>query len=114
MQDISRNNEIFCGECSSKKSSQFCNKCNKNTPNLYKKDFQVSVELKPSLRGHMTSKEKIRDKPKKEIKFYVGTKNENIESEIEILREENKLTKVIHRLWKQIKGGWEKIHEHFK
>lgn len=62
----------------------------------------------------MFSKEKVRGKPKKEIKFYVGTKNENIESEIEIQREENKSMKVIHRLWKNLKGRWRKIDEHFK
>lgn len=115
MHNVSQNNKIFCGECGSKKNSKFCDKCNKDTSNLYEKNFQVSAEIKPSLRGHMTSKEKVRDKPKRETKFYCGTKNKNVESEIEILREENTPTKVFHRLWKQIKGRWVRsYHNHLK
>jgi len=41
--------KIFCAECGVEKTSKFCDRCKKETPNLFKKNFEVKIQPKPSL-----------------------------------------------------------------
>lgn len=43
--------EIFCTICQNKKSDRFCDKCQKETPNLYEENLVVTMKSSASLSG---------------------------------------------------------------
>jgi hypothetical protein len=60
------------------------------------------------------SSKKIRDKHAKETKQYIGNKNPNVVSVIEIKRNISKKTTTVHKLYKRIDGVLKIIHYHKK
>jgi hypothetical protein len=65
-------------------------------------------------KNRLKSSKKLHGKPKKELIQYCGNKDNNVISEIEKERQNNKPTKVIHRLWRSGQNGFKKVHEHEK
>ena len=43
--------DIYCANCGSPKESRFCNQCQKETPNLFKKTLKVSTKPNTSISG---------------------------------------------------------------
>jgi len=103
--------EIFCTKCDSVKYSKYCDVCRCETPNLYKK--QISVVAKTDAKGkqYMKSEEKVQNKPKKEIEQWASKEGKDVITRYERIREEGKLTKVVHSLWRKINSFWKKVHE---
>jgi hypothetical protein len=114
MQNKNSQQEIFCAECGSLKETRYCNVCKGETANLFKQKLPVITTPKITGRNLMKSREKIGNKPKREVEQWLGNKDKNVISEIERLREEAKPTKVIHRLWRKIENIYKKVHEHKK
>ncbi|MFA5925615.1 MAG: hypothetical protein WC831_01665 [Parcubacteria group bacterium] len=80
----------------------------------YKLEISESIKLDDWSRNLGKSGEKVKGKPKREIEQYVGNRDKNVVSEFERLREKNKKTKVIHRLWRRFGNIFKKVHEHEK
>lgn len=105
---------MICNICGSKKNMRYCNKCKFKTSTAFSKKFIENVSLNDRLRNFMKSEEKINGKSKKEIEQYVGNKDKDIISEFERIRNNNKKTRVIHRLWRRFGNIFKKVHEHEK
>ena len=106
--------DLLCKVCGFQKESKFCERCNSDTPTHFEKMLIEKLELKDYLRNLFRSGEKIGSKAKKEIKQYVGNKDKNVISEIELLRLTNQKTRVIHRLWRRFGDAFRNVHEHDK
>ena len=42
---------LFCANCGLSKKSRFCNQCQKETPNLFKKELTETIRISASLEG---------------------------------------------------------------
>lgn len=73
--------------------------------------LRETINLKESLRPYGKSGAKNKEgKPIHEVKQYVGTKDPNVISRIDILRS-NGVTRVLHRLWRKSIGL---VHKNWK
>ena len=105
---------MICKKCDLEKQSQYCSNCRIKTPTLFTKTFSETITITDWLRNLFKSREKINNKPIKEIEQYVGNKDKDVISEFKRIRSKGTPTIVIHRLWRQFHGVFRKVHEHTK